>query len=327
MSKKIKKIVCLGGGNAMPKAVLAGLKKFPEVNLSVICAMLDTGGSAGREREIYKTNISFGDIRRVFLELSEVSSDVKEAFRVRFKEGPYKGIVIANILGTAVVKQTKDYETTFRVYREILRVPEKYEIFPATLDNANLCAVLENGKKISGEKNIDKPKHKKNLKIRKTFLQPKAKIYSKAKKAIGRADLIVIGPGDLYSTLSQILLVQGMARAIQKSKAKKVYICNLMTKSGETNNFSVLDFTKEIEKYLGIELDYVIYNTKIPSEQRLKKYRKEEPALMDLVRFGSEGKNLSYSKKFIGENLLSSSMEIIHDPNKLAKIILKLCRW
>ena len=86
MSKNNKKIVCIGGGNAMPKTVLEGLKKDDSVNISVVCAMLDSGGSAGRERESYKTNISFGDIRRVFISLSGASPEVKEAFGIRFKD-------------------------------------------------------------------------------------------------------------------------------------------------------------------------------------------------------------------------------------------------
>lgn len=320
MSKKIKKIVCIGGGNAMPKTVLTGLKKEP-VELSVICAMLDTGGSAGKERKIYKTNISFGDIRRAFIALSEATSDVKDAFEIRFKDGPYKGIVIANILGTAVVQQTKDYEKALRSYREILKIPKKHKVLPATLDNSNLCAILENNKTIFGETNIDIPKHDRNLKIKKVYLKPKAKAYPKALEVIKKADSIVIGPGDLYSSLLQVVLVEGISEAICKGKAKRIFICNLMTKNGETNNFSVSDFTNEIEKYLGCPFDYVIYNTKKPSSKRLSIYKKERQELLDLVKFD---KNLLKNKKFIGGNILSSSGSIVHDPDKLAKIILSL---
>ena len=154
------------------------------------------------------------------------------------------------------------------------------------------------------------------------FLKPRAKAYPQALATIRSADLIVIGPGDLYSSLAQILLTEGTSGAIKKSKAEKVYICNAMTKYGETNNFTVLDFTKEIEKYLGYPLDYVIYNNFFPSRERIKNYKKEHPELLNLVEVD---KNLPEGK-FIGKNLLPFSGSIVHDTNKLAKILLKLCK-
>ncbi len=319
MVKTNKKIVCLGGGNAMPKAVLVGLKKYP-IKISVICSMLDSGGSAGRLRKDYKI-VSLGDIRRAFLALANVSPIIKNLFNFRFKGGFLNGHNFANIFLTALKLITEDYEKTFREFGKILNI--KNEVLPATLDNSNLYAILENGKIIKGEKNIDIPKHNGNLKIKKVFLKPRAKAYPKALEAIKKADLITIGPGDLYSSLVQILLIEGISEAIRKSKAKKVYICNLMTKFGETNNFTVLDFVKEIEKYLGGELDYIIYNTKKPSPERLATFRKEMPLWLEMVKFD---KKLIRDKKFIGANILLPSGPIVHDPNKLAKVIFNLCK-
>ncbi|MDO8639608.1 MAG: uridine diphosphate-N-acetylglucosamine-binding protein YvcK [bacterium] len=324
--ERSRRIVCLGGGSAMPKAVLEGLKKS-SVKLSVICAMLDSGGSAGKEREMYKTNVSFGDIRRAFLSLSESSQEVKDAFSIRFKDGQYLGLVIANVLGTAMVTQSGsykgDYESVLKVYREVLKIPSQHDIFPATLDNAHVCAVLEDGQIVSGEVNIDKPQHDKKLKIKKVFLKPEPKAYPKTIVAILKSDLIVIGPGDLYSTLAQILLTRGISEAIKKSKTKIVYICNLMTKDGETNGFSVMDFTNAIENLLGKKLDFVVYNTEKPKTSAIKKYQKEYPEFLELVDFG---KNLEKGKKFIGSNLLLKSGLVVHDSKKLAKIILNLCK-
>jgi len=312
---KGKRIVCLGGGNAMPKAVLGGLKKYP-VKLSVICAMLDSGGSAGRLRKDYRV-VSPGDIRRAFIALANTSPIIKELFNYRFQTGELKDHNFANLLITALELTTDSYEKTIREVRRILNI--KHEVLPVTLSNSNLYAVLENGKIISGETNIDIPRHDGSLKIKKVFLKPKTKVYPKSSEAIEEADLIVIGPGDLYSSLAQILLTSGIPEAIKKSQAKKVYICNLMTKYGETNNFTVLDFATEVEKYLGYELDYVIYNTKIPSPKRLKKYKKEHPELLDLVKFDKYPLT-----NFIGENLLLKKGPIEHDPKKVAKIILNL---
>ena len=309
-----KDIVCLGGGNAMPKTVLQGLKKYP-IRLSAICAMLDSGGSAGRLRKDYNVS-SPGDIRRSLLTLSNTSPVLKGLFNYRFQTGELKGHNFANLLIAALELSSNNYEKTLKEIKKILNI--KHQVFPATLDKANLYAVLENNKIIKGEANIDVPKHNGNLKIKRVFLKPAAKAYQKAVKAIEKANLIVIGPGDLYSSIAQILLIKGIPQAIQKSKGKVVYICNLMTKFGETNDFSVLDFTNEIEKLIGRELDHVIYNKEIPS--KIKQIR-EHPELINPVNVN---KNLN-NQKFIGKNLFKKG-SIEHDPVKIAKILLNICK-
>ena len=301
----------------MPKAVLAGLKKYP-IKLSVICAMLDSGGSAGRLRKDYNIT-SPGDTRRAFIALANTSPVVENLLNYRFETGDLKGHNLANLLITALELSTGSYEKTLEEMGRLLNV--EHQILPATLDNSNLYAVLENGKIISGETNIDIPKHDGNLKIKKVFLKPKAKAYPKSIEAIADADLIVVGPGDLYSSIAQILLTDGMSEAIEKGKAKKVFICNLMTKYGETNNFSVLDFTNEVEKYLGAGLDFVIFNNEKPSLSRLNAYRKSHPELLGMVKFD---KNLKSDKKFIGVDLLAAGGPIIHDAKKVANVVFKL---
>ena len=318
MSKRLKKIVCLGGGNAMPKAVLSELKKHP-VKISAICAMLDSGGSAGRLRKDYKI-VSPGDIRRAFVALADTSPIVENLFNYRFETGELKGHNFANLLITALELSSRDYEEALEEVKKLLKV--KHEVLPATLDNSQLYAELENGKIISGETNIDIPKHDKRLKIKRIFLKPKAEAYSKTKKAIRNADLIVIGPGDLYSSLAQIFLINGISKSIRNSKAKKVYICNAMTKLGETNKFSVTDFVNEIEKFLEGPLDYVIFNTKKPSLRKIKECKKEHPELSSFVKFDKE---LLENEKYIGRELLSDS-KCVHDPKKLNRILLKLCK-
>lgn len=303
----------------MPKAVLAGLKKSP-VDLSVVCAMLDSGGSSGRLRKDYNI-VSPGDMRRALIALADIPSETRNLLDFRFEKGELKGHNLANLLITALELSTKNYEKTLDEIKKIFNV--KHEVLPATTEKAELCAVLENGRTIKGETNIDIPKHDYNLKIKKVFLSPEARIYAGAKKAIEKADLIVIGPGDLYSSLAQILIIKGVSEAIKKSKAKTVFVCNAMTKKGETNKFSVSDFTGEIEKLLNDSVDYVIFNTKKPSPARVKGFQKKQPKLMKIVSFD---KNILEDKKFIGTDLLAESGEIVHDSKKLAKIILDLCR-
>jgi len=316
MLKIFKKITCIGGGNAMPKAVLQGLKKEP-VEISVICATLDSGGSTGRLRRDYKIT-SPGDMRRAFIALANTSPVIENLFNYRFEGGELRGHNFANLFIAALELSTNNYRKTLKELSKILNI--SHQVLPATLDKANLYAILENGKIISGETNIDIPKHNGSLKIKRVFLKPTARAYPQSLKAISGADLIVIGPGDLYSSLAQILLVQGFSEAIKKSKAKKIYICNLMTKHGETNSFTVLDFSKEIEKYLGSELDYVIYNNFIPPKEIIKSHKKDHPELLDLVKID---KGL-LKTKFIGKNLLLKS-SVNHSSKKLTKILLRIC--
>jgi len=251
-----KRIVCLGGGSAMPKAVLSELKKTKH-KIAVISAVLDSGGSAGKLRDDYHT-ISFGDIRRSFLELVDWPEETKEYFKYRFETGCLAGHVLANIMLSALYLKDNSYRNFFEKINELLS--ERHRILPATITNSHLHALLENGEEIIKEANIDIPKHNSDLKIKKIFLAPEANACPITIRNLEKADAIIIGPGDLYSSILQILLIKGMKEAIINSPAKKIFICNLMTKKGESNNYNVLDFTKEIERYLGGSLDYVIYN-------------------------------------------------------------------
>jgi len=324
MSKKIKKIVCFGGGNALPKAVLAGLKKYP-VKLISVTSMLESGGSTGQLRKDLNI-LPSGDISRHLVALSDGPRWKKELFLFRFGRekfpGGHKGHRFGTVFIAGLEYFLKDFKEALKIAHEFLEV-KRHQALPATIERVHIFATLENGKRIKGEDEIDVPKiHDGNLKIRKVYLKPKAQAYPPTLEAVKKADLIIFGPGDLYSSIIPCFLPEGMKETIQKSKAKKVFICNLMTKFGETNNFSVLDFTREMEKYLDDELDWVIYNTKISSRERIRKYKKEDPSVLEPVKIDEE----LNEKKFIGKNLLVKSGPMIHDSNKLAKILIKLCR-
>ncbi|MBP6891295.1 YvcK family protein [Candidatus Parcubacteria bacterium] len=321
MPKKLK-IVCLGGGNGMPKAVLSDLKNHNNVEITAVCAMLDSGGSAGRLRKDYAIT-SPGDIRRAFIALANVSPAIGELFNYRFQAGELKGHNFANLFITALELSAKNYKKTLQEMTRVLNINPDHKVLPVTLSKSHLFAELNDGQIISGETNIDVPKHDGQIRIKRVFLDPPAKAYKPVIDSIKQADLIIIGPGDLYSSIAQILLVDGITGAIKQSKAKKIYICNLMTKYGETNNFSVADFFKEIEKLLKSELDYVIYNNQKINPVRIKSYKKKHPELMDQVFF-TDGHN--YGKKLIGLDVITDKGPIIHDSKKLIKLILTKCR-
>lgn len=299
----------------MPKGVLTGLKQQP-VSISVVCATLDTGGSSGRLRKDYRI-VAPGDIRRALLALANTSPVIKDLFNYRFELGELAGHNFANLLITALELNLNDYKETINQLERLLNV--KHHVLPVTLDKSEVCAELENGQIIKGEANIDRPKHDPNLRIKRVFLKPEAQAYPETLEAIKKADLITIGPGDLYSTIAQILLVKGVSQAILESKAKRVYICNLINKKGETNNFSVLDFTNQIEHWLAGELDFVLYNDFFPKE-RVNTYKKEHPELLEPIVIED---NLD-PHKFIAKNLIYDEGPIEHDSQKVSRVLMQI---
>ena len=312
-----KNIVCIGGGNAMPKVTLRGLKN-KNVNLTVVSAVLDSGGSSGRLRKDYDT-ISPGDVRRAFLELCNLSKENKELLDFRFDSGSLSEHNLGNLFFVATYLKNKGYMKLFSRMNSMLI--NNHKILPSTIHKSDLVAILENGEEIIGESNIDVPKHDSSLKIKKLLLRPAVKACPQTMKRIKNADMVIIGPGDIFSSLMQVLLVDGMIEALKSTKAKKVYICNLMTKDGESNNFQVKDFVWEIEECLKNSLDYVIFNTNMASKEKVEEFRKENPQFLEMVKC-----DVPQEDKFIGRDLLMKEGEIAHDPEKVAEIILKLCK-
>ena len=252
-----------------------------------------------------------GDVRRAMVALSRHPNKMlARLFSYRFSEGKLAGHSFGNLILTALERSFGSFEKAVKEASKMLQV--EGEVIPVTFDNTRLYAELENGAVIRGETNIDIPRHDGKLKIKKIWLDPEAKINQNAKKAIVSADLIVIGPGDLYTSIMPNFLVDGMQEAIRESKAKKVYVCNLMTKYGETHKFTALDFVRKLEEGIKTKPDYVILNNKKPSKEMLEKYREEEAGF---VAPGVYGANV------IKADLLRHGTLIRHDPKKLAKIL------
>lgn len=335
--KTAKKFVCFGGGNAMPKAILEPLAKYP-VDITSVTSMVDNGGSASQFRADFNA-LPPGDIRRHILALSNAPEWKKKLWTFRFgrevfDEG-HKGHNFANAFIAGLEYIFQDHGKAMEVVHEFMEVNTEEVIIsqagvskktksiamPATVDKTHVYAELENGEIIKGEDEIDVPRHHDpNLKIKKVFLKPKAKAYPPVLKAISEADAITIGPGDLYSSSIPCILMEGMVETLCKTKAKKIFIVTTMTKSGETNNYSVADFANEVEKYMGCSLDYVIYNAEIPDKKRIEEYKKEEPSVIELVKV-NDGLD---AKKFIGVKILTKEGAIVYDPEKLVKTIMSL---
>lgn len=318
MGNRTKKIVVIGGGTGI-FTVLTGLKKYP-VDLSAIVSMADDGGSTKILREEFGV-LPPGSVRPALIALSHSEKLVADLFNYRFSQGSLKGHNLGNLLITALAKISGSFEEAIKLAGRLLNI--RGEVLPSTLTNARLFAQLEDGEVIKGETNIDIPKHNGNLRIKKVWLAPICQANPQALKRILTADLIVIGPGDLFSSILPNLLVKRIPEAIKESPAKKVFVCNLMTKFGETTDFKGSDFIQVLENYLGREvLDFVIFNTKRPSLNRIKKYEKEKAVFVEYQKDDFRDRKF----KIIEGNFLRPQGFIRHDPNKLAKVILDLCR-
>ncbi|MBI2669757.1 MAG: YvcK family protein [Candidatus Yanofskybacteria bacterium] len=313
----MKKVVVIGGGTGT-FVVLTALRDY-SVELSAVVSMADNGGSTGRLRDQYGV-LPPGDIRRALVALSDTSQTLRSLFNYRFSSGDLRGHNFGNIFLSALEKITGNFGDAVKLGSEILNI--KGSVIPVTLDNTTLHAQLASDAVVRGETNIDIPKHDPTVPIKKVWLDPPAHINSEAIKAILAADMIVIGPGDLYTSIIPNLLVEGMAAAIKNSKARKVYICNLMTKFGETHGFKAQDFVNTVEKYLsrGI-LDYAVFNNKKPSASVLKRYLKENSHFVEISGLRDNGRK----PKFISANLLDIGNFVRHNPKKkLAKILISL---
>lgn len=313
----MKNIVTIGGGTGT-FTVLTALKNF-DFNLSAIVSMCDDGGSTGQLRDDYGV-LPPGDIRRSLIALSATTKSLRRLFDFRFKDGAFDGHNFGNLFLTALEKSEGSFHQAVLTASQLLNVRGK--VIPVTLSNVRLQAELENGEVISGETNIDIPKHNPKLKIKKVFLKPVAHPNRHALEAIREANLIVIGPGDLYTSIIPNFLVKGMAKAVSSSRARKIFICNLMTKNGETNQYVVTDFVEAVEKYLGQKvIDYVLVNSKKPGQVRLKRYAEEN---CEMVILPKDYKDKIRKAVVLKADILTKSGLIRHDPKKLGRQILNL---
>lgn len=319
-----QKIVTIGGGTGS-FVLLSGLKNYP-VDLTAIVSMADDGGSTGILRDELGV-LPPGDVRQCLVALSESSQMMRDLFNYRYNNGGLGGHNFGNIFLSTLEKITGSLNQGIKEAGRVLRIRGK--VVPVTLTKVRLEATLRNGKKIIGQSRI----FKEDLTgLKKLELRPKAVINPAAIKAIREADKIIITPGALYSSIIPNFLVKGFIKEVARAKAKKIYVCNLMTKIGHTDNFTVLDFLAKIESYLGKGvIKYVIYNKAKPESRLLRKYASEGELVSSrgLVRARP-------GIKFIGRNIISHKFPqqkkgdlirrtlIRHDSDKIAKIIFNL---
>jgi uncharacterized cofD-like protein len=324
-----KKIVTIGGGTG-GFTVNKGLHGYP-VSPTAICTVFDSGGSTGALRDEFGS-LPQGDIRRCLIALADDKDDtLREMFAYRFQNGTTPTSLSDHSLGNLLLLAAEKIWGPIEGIRRISKVLGLAgQVLPVSIDNSHIWAELSDGTKIKGETNIDlRPLEDERL-VTKIWLEPEANICREAAEAIMQADVIVLGPGDLYTSIIPNLLVNGVADAISRSKAKLVFVANLMTKWSETRDFTIPDFLKTFLAYgIGREqFDTVLINTTPIPAALLPLYAQKDKSYPIVYDTAMESEIKTYTKEIIvGDYLNRSGLTqklVRHDPIKLAKTIITL---
>ncbi len=258
------KLAAIGGGTGL-SVLLNGLKK--KFDVAAIVTVGDNGGGSGILREDLNM-LPPGDIRNCLLALSEAPDDLRKLLSYRFEDGSLKGQSLGNLIIAGMVKSEGSFEDGIQVVSNVLNL--KGKVYPVTIDNMDLCAVLSDGVKVRGESEIAIFALKRKAGIKELSLINHVNISEHAKDAILNADVVTLGPGSLYTSVICNLLVDGVKEALKDKKV--VYIANVMTQPEETMGYSLYNHVEEVERYLGRELDYVLANDALPKRELIEKY-------------------------------------------------------
>ncbi|MCC7101631.1 MAG: YvcK family protein [Fimbriimonadaceae bacterium] len=310
------KIVCLGGGTGL-STLLRGLKNYSS-NITAIVTVTDDGGSSGRLSEELGI-IPPGDLRNCLVALADAEKLMTDLFQYRFKgkRGSLSGHSLGNLLIAGLIEQCGgDFERALNMASEVLAI--RGRVMPSTLERVRLKALLEDGKEVFGETNIAAS----GGRIRRIFMEPNnAHAFPDAIEAIREAELVVMGPGSVYSSVIPNLLVPGIPEAIRDSRATKAYICNVMTQPGESDSFTAAEHVLAIEANVSHRLfDFVLVNNQLPSSNTLEKYRDKDqyPVEADVDRIRSMGFGI------VRGEFMSESDYVRHDPSRMAEALIKL---
>lgn len=286
------KLAAIGGGTGL-SVLLNGLKK--KFDVAAIVTVGDNGGGSGILREDLNM-LPPGDIRNCLLALSEAPDDLRKLLSYRFEDGSLKGQSLGNLIIAGMVKSEGSFEDGIQVVSNVLNL--KGKVYPVTIDNMDLCAVLSDGVKVRGESEIAIFALKRKAGIKELSLINHVNISEHAKEAILNADVVTLGPGSLYTSVICNLLVDGVREALKDKKV--VYIANVMTQPEETMGYSLYNHVEEVERYLGREIDYVLANDALPKRELIEKYSFEGSMPVEVT---DEDREMLDSKLITGEFL------------------------
>lgn len=315
------KVVVVGGGTGL-SILLRGIKKYT-LNITAIVTVADDGGGSGKLREDLGM-LPPGDIRNCILALADTEPIMEQLLQYRFSEGSLKGQSFGNLLIAAMNGISDNFEEAIRKINEVLAVTGK--VLPVTTEDITLYAKLKNGKVIKGESQIPVKARAYESEIDQVFIKPDhAKPLKEAIEAIKNADVVILGPGSLYTSVIPNLLVRDIAEAIRKTSAMRIYVTNVMTQPGETDGYGVWKHLAAIEAHMkGQVIDYVFINNETVPLEVLEKYEKDGavPVLLNqedrdrIMKAGiriQEGRFLEVKKQYIR-----------HDTDRLSEQIIKL---
>jgi uncharacterized cofD-like protein len=314
-----KKILTIGGGSGQ-FTLLSGLRELDLIDITSVVSMFDSGGSTGRLRRQLGV-LPPGDAVKCVLALSPFGEIAEKILLKKFKgPGSLEGHHAGNLLLTMLSRQTGCFPTAVQALAEILEI--RGRVLPVTTEKATLVAELSDGRRIFGETAIDRPNGEPRQKIKNLLLVPhhgdKISVYPPVLDAISASDYIVIGPGDLFTSVIACLILPGIKEALQRSSAKIIYIMNIMTKFGETHGFNGSDFVQKVEECVGRRMDGIIYNTKKPDPGILKLYADQKA---EFVEFKTD-QSWTEDRVVYACNLLAEAPSTVrHDSKKLAALI------
>ena len=316
-------IVAIGGGTGLA-TLLSGLKMFVGTegesytiaDLSAIVAVTDDGGSSGRLRNEFQIPPP-GDIRNCMVALSEDSSLLSRLFQHRFSgDGDLSGHSFGNLFLAALSNVTGDFAEAVKLSSEILA--SKGHIYPATDSDVRIAAQLDDGTVLRGETNIGKV----GGRITRLYLEPEnCAPMGEALRAIEQADIISVGPGSLFTSLLPPLLVGGVPEAIERSKARKVFVCNLMTQPGETDGLTARRHLEIVREYApNLNFDFLIVNSQPITHSQSEIYETEGAEQIGV--HGSMAGEIIEGAQVVRSELLADDEKVRHDPNRLARVVL-----
>ncbi len=324
----VKNVVTVGGGTGS-YTILKGLKKYDDINITAIVSMADDGGSTGKLRDELGV-LPPGDVRQCLVALSEHTDTVRKLINYRFEDGSLKGHSFGNIFLAALEKVAGSFVKGVGVAGEILKI--KGSVVPVTEDTATLSIKLKDGKTLVGEDSINHG-HIQTAGVEEVYFTQDIKINPYAVAALLNADLIILGPGNLYCAILPNLVVPGFKEALVSSKAKIVVPVNLTNKKGHTEHWKSSDYIREIEKAIGKNVDFILVNTTSPSAEQIELYQLEEGSGV-MIHNDIEDERarefdlLSHQMtEFSNADEIATTRSFIrHDSDKLAEAVLSLLK-
>jgi len=319
----MKKIAVIGGGTGN-FAVLKGLKSY-DVDISAIVSMADDGGSTGILRDELGV-LPPGDVRQCLVALSDSSRLMRSLMNYRFENGGLEGHSFGNLLLSALEKVTGSFEKAVEEVAKILFI--KGKVIPVTTHQVRLKMILNSRKVLEGEKDIYLSQEI-DLGYKSIYLEPYPKANPHAINEIMNADMVVIGPGGLHTSLIPNLLVEGISEALRETQAKKTFVTNLMNRKGQTTGFKVSDYLKELVRYIGEDIfDYIVVNGQKPDPELIQVYAEEG----DLVENDLKDERIRMAS-LLGELKDGPKKDLIkrnlirHDPKKLSQELMKIVNY